>query len=148
MVAVRTLLCKAVSQKNCRSFLFFTASLCKDGDAPYSVEKPGIRWHLSVLPNAEGKDFSVYCCHLVRWFSTHDCLWFSLTDSYSCWYWRSNDVFVLGANFHAQLRPAEQLEDEIFFLVKTQSLLHVLVITWPRVRWLIYHTRAQSARGR
>ena len=30
--------------------------------------------------------------------------------------------------------------------INTQN--HVLVITWPRGHWLIYHMRVESARGR
>ena len=39
-------------------------------------------------------------------------------------------------------------KSKVMRVVRKGEECQVLVITWPRGRWLIYHTRARSARGR
>ena len=104
----KDLLCTAVPQKNYRPFLFFAAYLAQGWRRPVRSRRWIWSRHLSVQHNAEGKDFSVYRCHPERRFVAFNSFWLylALTDCYSCWYWRPNDVFVLGANFGARLRPA------------------------------------------
>ena len=63
MVAVRILSCTFVSQKKCRSFLLFAASLAQGWRRPVWSRRRIWSWRLSVQHNVEGKEFSVYCYH-------------------------------------------------------------------------------------
>ena len=90
------------------------------------VDKTGIKLTRDCARNAEGKDFSVYFCHPVRRLVALDSLWLqlALTD----WYTNIGDQMT--SSYWVQISllncdPREQLEDEINFLVKAQSLPHI-----------------------